>query len=263
MKFKSKIAALFIIILALVITMTVSVSAESSECEIPISAPPSQGGDVEDELPDTSIDSSERGDDQPATDTESSDAVEKLPETDTESSYTGGKLPETNIGSSETKEDKTGGATTFFEELYAAFMEHSEKILGALTLVGSLILAFMYKKGFLPLVKTSLSALIETVGKIKDSTAKNDLIYKDFAVSLGERLDNTEELLGKLTTHIDTLTDSLGAAETVMLDNERLKIIIKAQVDMLYDVFMCSSLPEFQKEAVSEKIKEMKEALGK
>lgn len=150
----------------------------------------------------------------------------------------------------------------FFDELFDSFMEHSEKILGALTLIGSLILAFAYKRGFLPLVKSSLSALIDTVSKIKDKTQENDLIYKEFSSALTERLNIAETSLEKLTEHIDGLTASLGSAEEVMTENEKLKIIMNTQVDMLYDVFMCSSLPEFQKERIGERIKKMKEALG-
>ena len=150
----------------------------------------------------------------------------------------------------------------FFDELFDSFMEHSEKILGALTLIGSLILAFAYKRGFLPLVKSSLSALIDTVSKIKDKTQENDLIYKEFSSTLTERLNIAETSLEKLTEHIDGLTASLGSAEEVMTENEKLKIIMNTQVDMLYDVFMCSSLPEFQKERIGERIKKMKEALG-
>ena len=38
-----------------------------------------------------------------------------------------------------------------------------------------------------------------------------------------------------------------------------MKIILSAQIDMLYDIFMTSSLPQYQKDAVSKRIGEMKE----
>ena len=37
--------------------------------------------------------------------------------------------------------------------------------------------------------------------------------------------------------------------------------MVKAQIDMLYDVFMSSALPQYQKDAVGERIAKMKEAL--
>ena len=40
-----------------------------------------------------------------------------------------------------------------------------------------------------------------------------------------------------------------------------MKIILESQIDMLYDIFMSSSIPLFQKEAVGEKISAMKKRL--
>ena len=150
----------------------------------------------------------------------------------------------------------------FFEVLYSEFIEHSEKILGALTLIGSLILAFAYKKGLIPVVRSGLNALMEAVAGIKEKTQENDMIYTEFSEILTGRLDNTEKTLESLGTRIDGLTDSLKSAEDTLDENAKLRIIMSAQVDMLYDIFVCSSLPEFQKERVCERIKEMKEALG-
>lgn len=227
MKFHNKLIALFIITAVLIAFSSVCVFAEISDTGMGIGTEGEGGFESEDSV-------EAPASDEDATDTE----VGNTPVTDADS------------------------APNFFDELFDSFMEHSEKILGALTLVGSLILAFAYKRGFLPLVKSSLAALIDAVSKIKEGTQKNDLIYEEFRGALSERLGTAETSLVKLTEHIDSLTDSLGSAEEVMTENEKLKIIMKTQVDMLYDVFMCSSLPEFQKERIGERIKEMKEALG-
>jgi hypothetical protein len=41
-----------------------------------------------------------------------------------------------------------------------------------------------------------------------------------------------------------------------------MKTIMSAQVDMLYNIFMSSSLPQYSKDAVGERISEMKAALA-
>ena len=38
-----------------------------------------------------------------------------------------------------------------------------------------------------------------------------------------------------------------------------MKALMSAQIDMLYDIFMTSSLPQYQKDAVNQRVKEMKE----
>ena len=38
-----------------------------------------------------------------------------------------------------------------------------------------------------------------------------------------------------------------------------MKALMSAQIDMLYDIFMTSSLPQYQKDAVNKRISEMKE----
>ena len=232
MKLRNKLIALFIIITGLTIASLVSVSAEISDTGMGIVA-------------------EEDGKESITDGTDSTDT--SVPN---EGVTDGGTV------SDDTPNGEGDNGLSFFDELFNSFMEHSEKILGALTLIGSLILAFAYKRGFLPLVKSSLAALIDTVSKIKDNAAENDLIHKEFQGAISERLSTAETSLVKLTEHIDSLTDSLGSAEAVMTENEKLKIIMRAQVDMLFDVFMCSSLPEFQKERIGERIKEMKEALG-
>ena len=232
MKLRNKLIALFIIIAGLTIASLVSVSAEISDTGMGIVA-------------------EEDGKESITDGTDSTDT--SVPN---EGVTDGGAV------SDDTPNGEGDNGLSFFDELFNSFMEHSEKILGALTLIGSLILAFAYKRGFLPLVKSSLTALIDTVSKIKDNAAENDLIHKEFQGAISERLSTAETSLIKLTEHIDSLTDSLGSAEAVMTENEKLKIIMRAQVDMLFDVFMCSSLPEFQKERIAERIKEMKEALG-
>ncbi len=148
----------------------------------------------------------------------------------------------------------TGENYNFFDRVYTAFMAHSGEILGALTLIGSLILAYAYKRGLLPMLKSTLSAIAEAVGSIKASADESG----EYSKSLGARLDNTESTLLALTSGIERLSLELEQSRLDKDEREKMKLIMKTQIDMLYNVFMNSSLPEFQKAAMSEKITEMR-----
>ena len=45
-------------------------------------------------------------------------------------------------------------------------------------------------------------------------------------------------------------------------NTEELSVIVGTQIDMLYDIFMTSALPQYQKDAVGERVAKMKEALA-
>ena len=41
----------------------------------------------------------------------------------------------------------------------------------------------------------------------------------------------------------------------------QLRLVVDTQIDMLYDIFMSSALPQYQKDAVGERIAKMKGAI--
>ena len=45
-------------------------------------------------------------------------------------------------------------------------------------------------------------------------------------------------------------------------EKKQLRLLADAQIDMLYNVFMSSALPQYQKDAVGERIAKMKEAIA-
>ena len=55
----------------------------------------------------------------------------------------------------------------------------------------------------------------------------------------------------------------LGSRDIEKLCRERdaMRTILTSQVDMLYAIFICSSLPEYQKEEIGLKIQQMREEL--
>ena len=71
--------------------------------------------------------------------------------------------------------DATDSEENIFSELYGVVARHADKIFSALAFLGSLIIAFAYRKGLLPVIKGALSAMSAATSKLKEEakTAAN------------------------------------------------------------------------------------------
>lgn len=156
--------------------------------------------------------------------------------------------------------DETDGTLNqnIFEIIYREGIKHSDKILSLLAFVTSLILALSYKKSLIPFIKGALSKLGSSVNKItEDSESKTDkaLISLNDAKS---SLEESRELFISAVSVLESICEKLDRTKNLTKINSDLKILMQNQTDMLYEVFISSSLPVYQKEAVGERIKEMK-----
>ena len=153
----------------------------------------------------------------------------------------------------------------FFEKVYSEVSEYASEILCALTFTGSVFLAFAYKKGLLPLVEKSLITIGNAVTKIKENTKESTEISSQLGVNIDGRLSETQELISKLAERIGSLEETLGRGleneNEARLEGKQLRLVVDAQIDMLYDIFMSSALPQYQKDAVGERIAKMKGAI--
>lgn len=157
----------------------------------------------------------------------------------------------------DTEEEKTN----IFETVYTEALKHSDKILSALAFSASLILALAYKKGLLPLIKGALSALTSSVSRLKEETESASLAAKRTIEDSSAKLESSQILLESLTERLRAIENELSASTEEQNMRRDIKRIMSAQVDMLYEIFMSSSLPAYQKESVGERIAEMKKAL--
>lgn len=167
----------------------------------------------------------------------------------------------------EVTEEAAGGEESFFGKVYEELSEYATEILSALTLVGSLTLAIAYKKGLLPLVEKSLVTIGNAITKIKDTASES--AEQSTALSLGienkltEAVTTLDSLAKKVALLDKSLTERIRDESETERGREQLRIIAEAQIDMLYDVFMTSALPQYQKDAVGERIAKMREAIGR
>ena len=148
-----------------------------------------------------------------------------------------------------------------FERIFSAVSSNLSEILCTLTLAGSIVLAIAYKKGLLPLVRGAVSAIGKGIGKLESEA-------ESFNKTSGEHIGAISEKLDKAAKVIDGFADRLGALEAelakISKSSERFAVIQKAvetEAELLYDVFMSSALPEYQKDAVSKRIAEINETL--
>ena len=154
---------------------------------------------------------------------------------------------------------------SFFGKVYDELSEYATEILSALTLVGSLTLAVAYKKGLLPLVERSLVTIGNAITKIKDTASESAKQSTAMSLGIENKLTEAVTTLDSLREKVLELDKSLSKrikdeGETER-EREQLRIIAEAQIDMLYDVFMTSALPQYQKDAVGERVAKMREAL--
>ena len=153
-----------------------------------------------------------------------------------------------------------------FTGIYAEVTEYAGEILCALTFVGSVVLAIAYKTGLLPIVKGSLVSLGNAVNKIKDNATENAEKGALLGKSIEDSLSDAKNALDGVINRVDALEaaikGNLKEADEAEREKTAFRLILNSQVDMLYEIFMSSALPQYQKDAVGERVAKMKEALA-
>ena len=169
-------------------------------------------------------------------------------------------LEDVECGSSSTEQSHED--SNVFDEIFAAASEFSTEITSVMAFIGSLIVALAYKRGLLPSVKNGIGAIGCAISQIKDSTESYSRHQDELLSEFTERLCRAEDVLERFGKAIDEIAEKTEDTQGAAKDRESMKALMTAQIDMLYDIFMTSSLPQYQKDAVNERIREMKEVTG-
>ena len=155
-----------------------------------------------------------------------------------------------------------------FTDTLAAFItDNGDTLLGVLTLVGSLLVAFFYKTGLMPVLRSGLSALGELLGKSRDLT-------ESFTKDAGERfarieesvtpmvdaLRHGEETLFALEARLASLEDALKKSEG---DRQKTAEVLRTETELFYEMLISVNLPEAQKESMTESYYRLKRVLEK
>ncbi len=161
----------------------------------------------------------------------------------------------------EISKDSSEESVGFFGEIYNELAENADKILAALTFIGSIIIAFAYKKGLIPLLNSALGNMNAMISRLKEETENSILENESVGEAVKERLAVSEKLIAALSGSITRLEEKLESTAETKREAENAKIIMNAQIDMLYEIFMSSALPQYSKDRVGEKVAEMKAQL--
>ena len=167
-----------------------------------------------------------------------------------------------NVSAGEGENGGKNEFATIFDTVYNALIENSDKIFSLLSFVASIIIALLYKKRLLPTVEGSFNTVASALTSFKSDTEKEITAQTGSLSAVSTRLRETENVLMSLTDELSRISDELGEGRLDQKEREKMKSVLLLEVDMLYDVFMQSSLPEYQKQSVREKVASMKRALS-
>ena len=149
-----------------------------------------------------------------------------------------------------------------FKEIYEFAAENADKILSALAFLSSLFLIFAYRKGLIPIINKGLSAIGKSSGNF-EVTAKESLLKAEKNLDfLSEKFAACENSVEIVSRSIDELTEKFDKIDGDIKATESLKLVMLSQIDMLYEIFMHSSLPQYSKDALGEKVAEMKKSIS-
>ena len=149
-----------------------------------------------------------------------------------------------------------------FDVIYNAAMSHISEILSLAAFIGSLVCAIIYKSGLMPLMENGLKSLKNAALKIKEATDKAECDNKESIVNISRKIDDIENTLGDMCDAFLAVIDALEGYENHREHQKRLDTVLEGELDMLYDIFMTSALPEYEKARVGERMTKLKEALN-
>ena len=154
-----------------------------------------------------------------------------------------------------------GEADNIFAVIYAAVLEHADKIFSALAFIGTLLLSLTYKRGLLPAVGKAVNGATAAARASKDGSISCETAVKELAAELESDKLDTDRLIVRLDERLGELSGEVGGLLASEGERKSLRLVMSAQIDMLYDLFMASSIPEYQKEAVGNRVAAMRKEL--
>ena len=162
----------------------------------------------------------------------------------------------------ESNDDNTSNTENKFKEIYEIAMTHASEILSLCAFIGSLVCAVIYKSGLLPMVENGLKSIRNVTAKIKEATDRAELDNKTSLCNINGRIDELEKTLGNATEALSTLAKRLEEIGAQRDYQEKISNLLGGEIDMLYDIFMSSNLPEYEKTRVGERVAKLKKDLN-
>lgn len=154
-----------------------------------------------------------------------------------------------------------GERESVFSLIYGFALENADKIFSLLAFIGAIILSFAYKKGLFPFVEKALSSLGAAVSSLREESEKNASLGNAFMEDLKNKLGASEAALENAEKRLSLLEEKISMANALSEKSDQLRAVMLAEVEMIYEIFISSSLPQYQKDRVGEAYLKMKSAL--
>ena len=139
-------------------------------------------------------------------------------------------------------------------EIFDAILENVSGIVSILTFAISVILTLLYKKGLMPTLGGALGSIDSTVKSLGER-AESGIASAEEAV---RRIDGRIEDMGGI---IDTVSKALVEIDKRMVeleenrsDKDSIKVMMRTQVEELWEMFSSSELSEISKKTFEEKL---------
>ena len=149
-----------------------------------------------------------------------------------------------------------------FEEIYKLAIDNVSEILSLAAFIGSLICAIIYKSGLMPLMENGLKGLKNATVTIKEATDKAESESKKSMNTMTQCMEALESSVEDMCRSFLSLSNSLSGYKNQLSHQKRLDTILEGELDMLYDIFMTSALPEYEKARVGERMTKLREVLN-
>ena len=152
------------------------------------------------------------------------------------------------------------------EELTETVEKYIGEIFCALTFLGSVVTAYLYKKGLLPTLGEGInkicSVVVSSGEKATDIQKENAELLDAFVEKAAPVLERANEIslyAEQMRKESLLLKDEL---ERDKAQRKALSNLISGQIDLLYGVFMSASLPEYQKEQLGAQYNRLKSLIA-
>lgn len=202
----------------------------------------------------------------PAADETTAETTEAAEETNFPSANESGKAGGDVAGDGERSDgaiDSAGTSGTIFGEIYAYLVSHAGEIFSTLSFIGTLAVAIAYKRGLIPLLRDGLGAIGGAAGSISTSTEQARAVTEEAIAGVRKALDSFSDTLSTIERAGKETSARLRALESEgYYDKKALTKILLEQINMLSDIFMSTSLPQFRKDEIAERAKEMRDLVA-
>lgn len=170
------------------------------------------------------------------------------PSSDQNGNQNGTTTPSDNRShDSNENESVNANPVNVFEQIYDWAAMYMGDIFSALAFIISLVIALIYKRGLIPGI-SRVGAAIK--GSVDTAIEESERLSRDSATAHGEASSKLDLMRGELLELSSEVTLMKGQLDLtcVIEERKRLSSVLAMEIELLYSVFMTSSLPQYMKE---------------